>query len=1199
MQKSSIVKHILALTSGIIVMLWTLYLMVSPARFALGIVLFLITLVLSELLLSGEDVQIQESHSAEKRRKLPWEELIVAAYLVSLGIMYFVSSEGNELWLTWNDLATMHPLNMLRMVAAFGFNFFPGYVILMIAGRHGQFQGKLLKLVTSYLLSLFVISTVGLISAALEGVIDVFFLNAFLLANAIIIVVYLLHRFLDRRRPQVGSGFGLNRIEVHKSRLSAVLLLLTVVFLVVWLLWPYSQIGFFIGGPGSDMWRHHGDAQSFLDGRAFAWLQVPWWFELYIASFTVISGVPLANAYFSLYPLMAVVIISFYVMVQGFIKDRKVAAVATLFYTAFSGFAWVYAVYLRDFLQVSRSWIGILYDTGDKFLYQGWYPPFLVGFKHSVVSLTGLWWMIYAVRRLNLRSKLNFSLMSCIWALSYLFHVVDGLVFFAFLVVLLLSYTFSHDVEGRKNVRMAALAVLVALAFVTVTELALTDYYFTYTSFFAPTRRYYYLYSPSFYFAAVGAVSAIVLSYGRMPKSIHSIFVSKYNALKSKTPRWVNSHLGVEAIFYIYGLSLIVWILLLEGFHSAQLTLGQVPLYAYPAMLGVPLILGLVGISFLLLGWKKLEKEVRNALLFGVFSSVILTIMGLGVTAMNLLYFYTGGGERAIVTYYTRATVAILAAYAFLAVFKRGARKIPRGWKLARFAAPVLLTSLLVIAGVSSTLIAQDFSSSVFFSQKLSDEELQALNYLYLLPKGYAAYLEKSSGTSYIRAFANDKWWDDPGLWLGGAEWESGGVHSPENVILTLKRTDAAYIYVNRDRDGQTLHKSLLLQLLLTAVPVTFNNSEVIIYSVPPSIQAPTSSPSELGIIKPEQSDGPAYEAYVLSLFSVAFSGVSYQILDSTSDPRIDTVSTAIILPYDPAPHAEDTSALLNWVSSGKDLVVFNTDSFGTFEEQFGLRPKELLVSCDSSYGWSQWAGRGTTSVETAEKVEGNSSLRLSFENPLSYQWSGWIYNVTQAEGKPWNLTGWDNIGIWVHTNSSSGPQFYLKLYDVNGVSGQFGNPQLLSRWNGTQYVSSFNGWKRFLIPIKECFGSLDLTNITRLEISTGFQLPVDVLVDEIALYRNASGSANIANSIIGSHIVDLPLITVPPLDLNGATGVIANYTLDGLPVAPFAIENNVASGNVSFVNILPLNSFIVTNLTKVNVYEILVQIYQMLRILP
>jgi len=887
-------------------------------------------------------------------------------------------------------------------------------------------------------------------------------------------------------------------------------------------------------------------------------------------------------------------------MVSSLFRDKKIAAVATLVYAVFSGPAWLYSIYLRDFISSPQTWTGILYATGDKFLIQGWYPPFVVGFKHSVISLAALWWMVYAVRRLNLRNRFNFFLMSSIWALGYLFHVIDGLAFFVFLGVLLIIYMVSHDTEGKKRIRLAAIAVLIALAFVIVIELSLTNYYLTYPSFYAPSRRYYYLISPSFYLAAVASASVIILSYARMPNSMHNIFVSKYQGLKSKLPSWVNESLGVEVIFYVYFTSLILWIALFEGFHTAQFTVGQVPWYAQPVVLGVPFLLGLVGTSILLLRWRKLGKEVKNALIFCVLSSAFFFIVGSVITVLNMYFFYTGGGERGIMSWYTRAMVSILATYALFEIF-RGIipRKSLKLRHVTKVAISTLLIPLIVISSISSTLIAQDFLSS-FYEVKISEEERQALTYLhYSLPRGYIAYLAKPSGISYIRAFANDKWWDDPGLWLG-AEWQFGGVRAPENILFTMKQTNAAYIYVHHTRDSQVLQKSLLLQLFLSVLPVAFDNSEVSIYSVPPSIRAPTSGESELGIVKPSQSSEPAYDAYVLSLFSIALNGdVTYTILNGISDPRMETVSKTILVPYDPVPNEENASTLLDWVSHGRNLVVFNTNSFGTFEGWTGSRQKRILVSCDSDSGWSGWGERGSISIETTKKTEGNASLRFYFENLMSYQWSGWAYNVTQPEGKPWNLSEWDTIGIWIYNSITSGPQWYLKLYDVNGKIGQFGNSQFLSRWYQAKYVPSFYGWKLITIPIRKYFGELDLANVTKLEISTGYQLPVDILVDEIAVYRNITGSTYVANKIIGSQTIDLPSIAVPSLDIGGTTGVIANYTLNELPVAPFAIEKDLGSGKVSFVNILPLNNFILSDARKFDVPDTLEKIYQILQIIP
>ena len=85
------------------------------------------------------------------------------------------------------------------------------------------------------------------------------------------------------------------------------------------------------------MWRSHGFAQAFLDYKAFNWLHVFWLFPLYLAGFTVLSGVPSVNAYLALFPLIALPVLSFYCMASSFFKDRKMASLAAMSYFIFSG----------------------------------------------------------------------------------------------------------------------------------------------------------------------------------------------------------------------------------------------------------------------------------------------------------------------------------------------------------------------------------------------------------------------------------------------------------------------------------------------------------------------------------------------------------------------------------------------------------------------------------------------------------------------------------------------------------------------------------------------------------------------------------------------------------------------------------------------------------------------------------------------
>ena len=1141
-------KHFFLVIAGFIVFFWTLYFMINPLKYALALTLFAITFVVGELLLRGNE----SSAETKVERNLPRfaslvssELVITVVFMFSLGIIFLISPISREIFVYWNAL----PLpSAMRLLAAFGMNFFPGYLVLAVVGKPKL--GTLSKLVTSYLLSVVLLTITGFVSALLVGIVGESFLDIWFGLCIVLVGAFVL-KFSIRRRPRMRPQI----FAIEKGGfLPALLIALTMLLMGIWLCWMYSQIGFFIGGPGSDMWRHHGFAQAFIDYKAFTWLQIPWWFHLYLASFITISGVPSVNAYMALYPLIAMSVLSFCCMCFRLFRDKRIASLASLSYALFSGPAWLYALELRNSVSVQDSdWIHIIYTLGGKFLYQGWYPPFVVGFNAAVIAYTALWWLVYFTWQSDLHHKSNLFLVSAIFALIYLLHGVEAIIFLIFLAAVLLSSLITRNNEARTRVRWTVLSILLGLGVVAVIDFSLTSQYeyFSQTSSFQLASKYYYLNSPSFYALLLGSAVIFALTYGRfIEKRFKSLKQTIQDKIASKHFALMKKHL-VKAALCAYGISLIVFVVLLPHITNKDLASGRIPWYAYPALGGVPFFLGLLGFSSVLSKWADVNVKIRRTVVFLALTIVLLFIFGQALSFVNTELFYTGFYERRVIVY-VYAAASPLMAYALISAMDHVEIKTRRPKDLFKIGLISLLTSLLIIAGVSSTLMAGDFASQVFFTTSLTREELEALDFLhYSLPSGaIVAYMDEQSGEC-IRAFANDKWTYDTNQWLGQFS------DSPSSTVAAIKTVDAKFLYINLYRDALDLEENLFVQQLIKVLPMVFNNSEVAIYSIP-SLHSP-SSLSPIGLISSGNSDGVPYDAYVLWLLALMTSGYSYSVITNASDALVLNAAQSIIVPYDPWTK-EETDQLLEWVSKGGHLMISNTNHFGFFDELFGLTSESSLVNCDSTNGWKTLYGRGSILLEETNVREGSASLRL--QNNQS-SWEEWVYMPQSF----WNLTGEEYLGIWVYGNGG-GPQWYLYLTDVNGNEKYFRYD--LSTYDSATgtYEPAFVGWKLLLIPIMEYFNGLDLSAIKKLRIVTGFQLPVNMVIDDIFVSgENGQTRPIMINGIQGEASIDLPTTEVNSMVQTANGRVVANYTWNSEPVTPFAIQKEIGNGDVTYLN--------------------------------
>lgn len=858
-------------------------------------------------------------------------------------------------------------------------------------------------------------------------------------------------------------------------------------------------------------------------------------------------------------------------MVSSFFKDKRVAVLATLAFTAFSGPGGLYALYLRDFGPITdyTSWIRIIWQTGEKFLLEGWYPPFAIGFVPSDIAYACLWWMVYATHRLELQNRFNFILMSIVLALSYLLHGVDLVIFIIYLGALLLVHLCTQNQEGKKRVRWVAFSVIAALALVAAIEVSLTKYYYfaQYTRTLYDFPRYFYFNTSHFYVAVATSTIIITLTYA---KPAAQNFMSKLIS-------WMTKPI-ILMVCFLYVLSLAIWVRALPSFNSGLIGVGPVPWYAYSATGGIPFFLALIGATYLALNWKRLKNNVRDALVFSVLSMALLFIFGRIVSLVNLNFFYTGFWERRILVY-MRPMISILAAYALVIVFTRINVKKPFDW--LKFIMTSFLISLVILSSVSTALIALDFTAREGVSAP-TKEELEALTYLrYSLPKGFkTAYLNRYTGIYFIRGFANDKWTFDPKLWIGHFPY------SPETILYVIGEGNLRLLYLHHTRDIRDLQKNLFLQQLLNMLPVEFNNSDVTIYSVPPL--HPPLSFSSLGVIPPDETYGASYDAYILWLLTLAVSNYSYTISDF-SDPTIFVGSQVFILPYDPPPFGDDVAKLLEWVTNGGHLIVSNTNAYGTFAELFGLTSKVSLVSCDSTDNWKTSYDRGEILFETAEKIEGASSLRMRNN---SSAWEEWVYTTQE----PWDLSEYEYLGIWVY-GTGGGPKWYLHLFDSNGRRSFPSYRYDLSRWDSEKqtYVPNFSGWKLHLIPIKEYFSDIDLSNIKELRVVTGFEMPVDMIIDDIFALRGYPYVT--ANGIGSKETINLPIVMVQNISFSAEVRVVANYTKDGTPVAAFAIQKDLGEGRVTYLNINLLYESILSEGAEPVSTEMFVKILEMIDI--
>ena len=131
--------------------------------------------------------------------------------------------------------------------------------------------------------------------------------------------------------------------------------------------------------------RHVGLVQQLLSGW-YSWQSLetgfmpsyPYFFHLIIASVSSLSAIPVLNVFLSFFFILMLPSFAFYFMVNSIIKNKIVPAMATIIFSTFSGFGWIYTLYYAAGANMSN--IPLIIESSMKtydIIYSTWCPIYI------------------------------------------------------------------------------------------------------------------------------------------------------------------------------------------------------------------------------------------------------------------------------------------------------------------------------------------------------------------------------------------------------------------------------------------------------------------------------------------------------------------------------------------------------------------------------------------------------------------------------------------------------------------------------------------------------------------------------------------------------------------------------------------------------------------------------------------------------
>lgn len=644
----------------------------------------------------------------------------------------------------------------------------------------------------------------------------------------------------------------------------------------------YPQLAYLAG---ADIVRHFSAAQV-VNAAPDLYRNACPWFHFQWAQIQLLAKQPVAVFQSSMAYLSLIVILSFYIMAKAYLRGvgHRLPILATVFFSLFSGFGWVY--FLKEKLAVGASstqW-DLLHKVNDISYWDIMYgqgPQLWMTYRPWTLGITLFLVLLYLLKRHDLSKRTYILLFSLSVVTLGMIHMPELIPFVALLFVLAL---FNPKIELNlgTGIPSTIIGISAVVALKALYEQALGSS----------------IKLPYAYLAVLGAVLLIAYSlarFGHRPTIGASIRKASLSAM----------HVLVLVVSLFSVALLLTWLSMGEPFSAQQVTETlSVPWMLYPVLLGVGGLLGLAGLTVVVRDYRS-HPIVIFAYLF-----VIALFIARSLDFFNVRLMSTGYWEvRMIVIIYLASSVL-----AGLALVKVG--ELLHGQTLTRLCvAPMII----VLLGFTSTILAPEFYYYQMPRTVLGAGERDAVTYLSsTIENDPRAPVWTVSDRSVIEA----QYSSSPRVAREQRSqlWSSLYPELTLNLLPVEEQMSPPYFYLH-ERDlnilGKEYSDSYLARHLLPSFPNIYRGSQTAIYQTP-NLTTPRLQSDTVLLIPITSSDDYLFVYDMLSL-----GGWDYTTY-LESDPNAE--GEIFIIPYDKPYNQEKLS--------GKKIVIVNTNGYGPYAER-------------------------------------------------------------------------------------------------------------------------------------------------------------------------------------------------------------------------------------------------------------------------
>jgi len=1153
----------LLFSSLVSIVLWRI-LLVPMGLFIAAIIGIIFFLTYSYI--SSEERTVNYRLPSLRFRKIAFSCLLMASIIVVL----FVHPISEVEFIAWNDIPI--PSLLRLFLSLFLILFSPGYMVLNLMDKDEKLTVTE-KILFSILINLFLLPFIGCLSFALGSNIRQSGTASIILLNISLFILYILFK-TDKSEANKIISININEKLILVSLLIFIVILLLNKYSLN-LTWDYGDLDIYFGYSVS-FTKDVLPMSPVGPGVVY-----PYWPFVFLAQFFVLSGVPYANAFqFVSIPITFLPILSFYTMVSAFFREqrhRKVPIVATILGSFGGGLGWVFGAHLLSCKTVQCLYrlFNIMARTNSGYLVPSFYSaPGITGiyplYTHALTSIFALVWLIYSERAADIGS-LRYALISVVVALGYLAHIAE-MVFFIFIFVVSILI-FKH--EDVSLYRKCAASIILGLLLVALSDIIVGGTYYTSGDPF--TYYGFPLYQGTVVLSALALFLSFIRDHLKIPEVSLEMSRNKIKALKIACSC---------SIIYLYGLCLIIWGKVYETYNNLPIQMHMVPWYAWPNRLGICGLIALLGVIYLINKNKYIKKY-----------SFFMFLVPVSFAIARIVHMYPDFYFEDRLTFFIAIPVTILASYTLLEFYKILKKLLKGSFKNIIFA--FTLSAVLVLGFLPGLLVneAVDFN---YWSkgEKLTKSELDALNFLrlntppncsVLTLTARSSRLLSHAGLFQVQTYVNR----DPSIILSPL--------FPETTIYSLTKSQLKYIYLasadRKELEQNIYYTGFLKDYLLKYLPIAFQNKEVTIYEVP-VFSIPTSSSIALvisGLKNDEACDGyhnpcsasnaedimtiktdnqsknhysERFATEFLPLITFALSQNEYSVV-LQDDPARFNYSTVILTRdlnlWDEAERQEFIK-FMNWVNGGGRLIVLESsggwpfyrpnisDYIGWYDENF-----TKWTSC----GCSVTSNGSIVTVKMGNEGTGHGLC----SPPVSIQVNSYPYVVIRWKTDGSSLyfcphgtkSSYHCVELGASTGWTTSIINLNKFYDIllNNYTDLKADEQVdrmlfrSSIENATYHVDYIGFYKAYPLP------------------------PFLGFASALSLHSNGSLKADGIKSQMGhtnlTSIISVPLIYSTDDDVK----VIANYTMKGQPVSPYALTKKIGNGEITYLVVSPVFSAI------------------------